>query len=134
MRTSDPNIFAVGECAQHRNQCYGIVEPLYEQVKVLADVLAGDNSRAAYRGSKLATSLKVMGVELTSMGDVRGEEAGTEVISHLDPERGVYRKLVVRDNKLIGAVLLGTSDPGGMFRRLFKEGEPLPGTPLELLA
>lgn len=134
LRTSDPNIYAIGECAQHRKVCHGTVEPLYEQAKVLADVLTGANERAAYRGSKVSTTLKVMGIDLTAMGDVRGEGPGTEVVSHLDPEMGVYRKLVVRDNRLVGAVLLGTHDPGGLFRRLFKEDEPLPGTTLELLA
>src|SRR5947208_9898461 len=69
LRTSDPDIFAVGECAQHKGVCYGIVDPLYEQARVLADVLTGADGRAAYRGSRLATTLKVMGVELTSMGD-----------------------------------------------------------------
>jgi nitrite reductase (NADH) large subunit len=134
LRSSDPAIFAVGECAQHRGICYGVVEPLYEQAKVLAEVLCDSNPRAAYRGSKLATTLKVMGVELTSMGDVHGKEADTEVVSHLDPEAGVYRKLVVRDGRLAGAILLGTPDPGGTFRRLFTGDEPLPGTALELLS
>lgn len=132
LRTSEPNVYAVGECAQHKGVCYGIVEPLYEQAKTLADVLAGD-SRAAYRGSKLSTTLKVMGVEVTSMGDTRGEAPGTEVVSHLDPDSGVYRKLVVRDGRLTGAILVGAPDPGGLFRRLFRSGEPLPGTPLEVL-
>src|SRR5262249_11993506 len=101
--------------------------------KALADVLAGD-PRAAYRGSKLSTTLKVMGVELASMGDVRGESPRSEVISHLDPDAGVYRKLVVRDGRLTGAILLGAQDPAGLLLQLFRSGEPLPGTPLELLA
>jgi nitrite reductase (NADH) large subunit len=134
LRSSDPYIFAVGECVQHKGVCYGVVEPLYEQAKVLADVLSGSNPRASYRGSKLATTLKVMGVELTSMGDVHGKSADTEVVSHLDPEAGVYRKLVVRDGRLAGAILLGAPDPGGTFRRLFTSEEPLPGTALDLLS
>ncbi len=131
LRTSDANIFAVGECAQHRGVCYGVVEPLYEQARVLAEVLCG--GQAEYRGSKLATTLKVMGIELTAMGDVHGKGPDTEVVSHLDPEAGVYRKLVVRDGQLLGAILLGAADPGGLFRRLFKEEGPLPGTALDLL-
>src|SRR5207237_1435547 len=68
LRTSDPHIFAVGECAQYKATTYGVVEPLYEQARVLADVLTGADPRAAYRGSKLATTLKVMGVDLVRLG------------------------------------------------------------------
>jgi nitrite reductase (NADH) large subunit len=134
LRTSDPYIFAVGECVQHKGTCYGVVEPLYEQARVLADVLSGTDSRASYRGSRLATTLKVMGIELTSMGDVHARGPDTEVVSHLDPEAGVYRKLVVREGRLVGAILLGVPDPGGTFKRLFKSEELLPGTALDLLS
>jgi nitrite reductase (NADH) large subunit len=134
LRTSDPDVFAVGECAQHKGICYGIVDPLYEQARVLADVLTGSDSCAAYRGSRLATTLKVMGVEMTSMGDFQGVKPGTEVVSHLDPAAGVYRKLVVRDGKLAGALLVGTSDAGGILQRMFKADEPMPATALELLS
>jgi nitrite reductase (NADH) large subunit len=133
LRTTDPSIHAVGECAQHRGKLYGLVDPVYEQARVLADVLTGARPDAAYRGSRLATTLKVMGVELTSMGDVNGSGADTEVVSHSDPAQGTYRKLVIRDNMLVGAVLLGTSDPTGRLLRLFKEAKPLTESPLELL-
>lgn len=133
LRTSDPHVFAVGECAQHRGMCYGIVEPMYEQAKVLADVLTGTDARAAYQGSRLATTLKVMGVELTSMGEVSGHGADVEVVSHLDPDAGVYKKLVVREGKLAGAILLGAGDDGGVLMRMFKMREPIPGTALELI-
>src|SRR6516165_768833 len=83
MRTNDPAIYAVGECAQHRGKLYGLVDPVYEQARVLADVLSGVKKEAAYRGSRLSTTLKVMGVDLTSMGEVNGAGADTEVISHL---------------------------------------------------
>jgi nitrite reductase (NADH) large subunit len=134
LRTSDPHVFAVGECAQHKGVCYGIVEPLYEQAKVLADVLTGADPRASYRGSRLATTLKVMGVDLVSMGEVNATGADVEVVSHLDPAAGVYKKLVVRDGRLAGAVLLGTDDAGGVLGRMFRAAEPIPGTALELLA
>ncbi len=133
LRTSDPHIFAVGECAQHQGVCYGIVEPLYEQAQVLADVLTGANARAAYRGSSLSTTLKVMGVDVVSMGDVKGEGADVEVVTHLDPEAGVYKKLVVRDGRLAGAILRGVGDDGGALTRMFKAQEPIPGTALELI-
>src|SRR5262249_25771110 len=124
---------AVGECAQHRGRLYGLVDPVYEQARVLADVLTGAKPDAAYAGSRLGTTLKVMGVDLTSMGDVAGEGPDCEVVSHLDPGRGVYKKLVVRDGRLAGAILLGTPDTGGRLLHLFKRGETLPGAALELL-
>lgn len=133
LRTSDPHVFAVGECAQHKGVTYGIVEPLYDQAKVIADVLCGTNARAAYKGSKPATTLKVMGVDVVSMGDVQGGP-DAEVVSHLDAEGGVYKKLVVREGKLTGAILVGVGDDGGALTRLFKSGEGLSGTAMELLS
>jgi NAD(P)H-nitrite reductase large subunit len=132
LRTSDPAVFAVGECAQHRGKLYGLVDPVYEQARVLADVLTGSKPDAAYEGSRLATVLKVMGVDLLAMGDVNGG-ADVETVSHLDPDSGVYRKLVLRDNRLVGAILLGATDPGGRLLRYFKGGEELPGPALDLL-
>jgi nitrite reductase (NADH) large subunit len=133
LRTSDPDVFAVGECAQHRGTVYGLVEPLYEQARVLADVLTGSDPESAYTGSRVATTLKVMCVELTTMGDARAAADG-EVVSHLDPAAGVYKKLVVRDNRLTGAILLGTGDPGHALRRLFLTDAELPVGALELLS
>ncbi len=133
LRTSDPSIFAVGECVQHRGKVYGLVDPLYEQARVLADVLTGTQPQAAYQGSRLGTTLKVMGVDLTAMGDVNTADPACEVAAHLDPARGVYRKLVLRDGKLAGAILLGTGDPGGRLMHLFKSGEPVSRSALELL-
>jgi nitrite reductase (NADH) large subunit len=134
LRTSDPHVFAVGECAQHKGICYGIVEPLFEQAKVLAEVLTGADSRAEYRGSRLSATLKVMGVDVVSMGEVHCTGPDTEVVSHLDPEAGVYRKLIVRAGKLAGAILVGAPDVGSMLKRLFKTDEPLPQSALEMLA
>jgi nitrite reductase (NADH) large subunit len=140
LRTSDPSIFAIGECAQHRGKLYGLVEPCYEQARVLADHLTGASPQAKYHGSRLATTLKVMGVDLTVMGEVNasGEPGAsapedTEIISHLDPGKGVYKKLVVRNNQLVGAILLGESDPTGRLLHLFKSGEVLPARPTDLL-
>jgi NAD(P)H-nitrite reductase large subunit len=133
MRTSDPAIYAVGECAQHRGQLYGLVDPVYEQARVLADVLSGAKREAAYRGSRLSATLKVMGVDLVSMGEVNGGGADREVISHVDPGAGVYKKLVLRNNQLIGAIVLGTADHGGRLQRLFKNAETLTEPALDLL-
>jgi len=133
LRTSDPQIFAVGECAQHRGRLYGLVDPVYEQARVAADVLTGAQPQAAYGGSKLATTLKVMGVDLVSMGDVQGA-TDTEVISHLDPSAGIYKKLVIRDNRLVGGILLGAPDDGGRLQRLFRSGTPLDASALDVLS
>ncbi len=132
LRTSDPHIFALGECAQYRGTCPGIVEPAYEQAAVLADLLTGANPKASYRGSRCATTLKVMGVEVVSMGEVH-TTAEAEVVSHLDTEAGFYKKLVVRENQLVGAILVGRGDELGILARLYKTGEPLPGSAMELL-
>ncbi|MBY0527371.1 MAG: FAD-dependent oxidoreductase [Gemmataceae bacterium] len=132
LRTSDASIFAVGECAQHRGKLYGLVDPVYEQARVLADIVTGARPEAAYRGSRLSTTLKVMGVDLVSMGEVHAA-ANSEVVSHFDPSNGIYKKLVIRDNRLAGAILLGATDTGGQLQRLFRGGEALPGSPLQLL-
>jgi nitrite reductase (NADH) large subunit len=134
LRTSDPAAYAVGECAQHRGKVYGLVDPVYEQARVLADVLTSARPQAAYEGSRLATTLKVMGVDLLSMGDVQATGSDCEVVSHLDPTRGIYKKLVLRDNRIAGAVLLGAADPTGRLLRLFKSAEELTEPVLDLLA
>ena len=133
LRTNDAAIYALGECAQHRGKLYGLVDPVYEQARVLADVLTGANRESAYRGSRLSATLKVMGVDVTSMGDVQGDDAASEVVSHFDPATGVYKKLVIRGGQLAGAVLVGTRDHGGRLQRLFKTGEILSGSASDLL-
>ena len=133
LRTSDPDVFAVGECAQHRGKLYGLVEPVYEQARVCADAITGANPHAAYAGTRLATTLKVMGVDLTAMGDVNGSAPDCEVVSHLDPARGVYRKLVLHKNRIEGAILLGVSDAGNRLTQLFKSGEEVSASAVDLL-
>jgi nitrite reductase (NADH) large subunit len=134
LRTNDSAVFAVGECAQHRGMVYGLVDPIWEQTRVLADVITGIDPQAAYRGSRLATTLKVMGVELTAMGDVNANGPDCEVLTHMDPSAGVYKKVVLRECRLVGAILLGTPDPAGRLRRLFKNGETITGPAFDLLA
>ncbi len=104
LRTSADNIFALGECAEHRGVCYGLVEPAYEQAHVLARHLASRD--AAYQGSVVATNLKVSGVSVFSAGDFMGSD-GSESILLSDVRRGTYKKLVIADGKLTGAVLIG---------------------------
>ncbi|APO55157.1 FAD-dependent oxidoreductase [Bradyrhizobium diazoefficiens] len=104
MQTASPDIFALGECAEHRGTCYGLVEPAYEQARVLARHLAG--RPAAYQGSVVSTNLKVSGVSVFSAGDFMGGE-GSESLVLSDRRRGTYKKLVIADGRLTGAVLIG---------------------------
>jgi nitrite reductase (NADH) large subunit len=119
MRTSDRQIFSVGECVEHRGKLYGLVDPIWDQAKVLADVITGFNPSAEYLGSKLGTKLKVMGVELASMGETKPALPDDEVVVYREPSRGVYKKLIVRDNKLAGAILLGETDTAGVLMQMF---------------
>ena len=104
LQTNADGIFALGECAEHRGICYGLVEPAYEQARVLARHLAGRD--AAYQGSVVATNLKVSGVSVFSAGDFIGAE-GSESIVLSDLRRGAYKKLVITEGRLSGAVLIG---------------------------
>src|SRR6202171_3272768 len=104
LQTGAPDIFALGECAEHRGICYGLVEPAYEQARVLAQHLAG--CAAAYSGSVVATNLKVSGVSVFSAGDFIGAE-GSEAIVLNDVRRGTYKKLVIADGRLLGAEVGG---------------------------
>jgi nitrite reductase (NADH) large subunit len=133
LRTSDPDVFAVGECVQHRGVIYGLVEPIWDQARTIADIVTETNPQAAYVGSKLATKLKVMGVELASMGDVRTTQPGDDVVVYREPSRGVYKKLVVRGDALIGAVLLGETDTAGVLTQMFSLGSSVPERRADLL-
>lgn len=133
LRTSDPDIFAVGECVEHRGKIYGLVDPIWEQANVLADVITGFNPRAEYLGSKLGTKLKVMGIELVSMGETKPALPDDEVIVYREPRRGVYKKLIVRENQIAGAILLGETDTAGVLMRMFLVGAAVPTRRADLL-
>ncbi|WP_140986242.1 nitrite reductase large subunit NirB [Asticcacaulis tiandongensis] len=124
MRTSDAHIFAVGECVQHRGTCYGLVAPIWDMCRTLADVLTEKNVDAAYLGSELATRLKVSGVDLYSAGQFNGGE-GCEDIVFRDPARGVYKRIVVKENKLVGTVLFGEAADGAWYFDLIKKAESI---------
>ncbi|HWJ52865.1 MAG TPA: FAD-dependent oxidoreductase, partial [Propionibacteriaceae bacterium] len=110
MRTvDDDDVYAVGECVQHRGEVYGLVAPLWEQAGVLADQITGANPTAAYLGSRTATKLKVAGVEVASMGLTEPERDTDEHIVFSEPRRGVFKSIVIRDDKIVGATLLGDS-------------------------
>lgn len=129
----DRDIYAVGECAQHRGHVYGLVAPLWEQAKVLADHITGTNTRAAYHGSKVATKLKVMGVEVASMGVVEPEFPEDEVVQFSEPKRGTYKKLIIRDGRLVGGILLGDISKAAYLMQAFDRSTPLPEERLRLL-
>ena len=118
--TTDPRIYAVGECAAHRGIAYGLVAPLFEQGKVLANHLA-EYGIGRYTGSLTSTKLKVTGIDLFSAGEFMGGE-GTEEIVMSDPFGGVYKKLVLKDDKLIGACLYGDTVDGSWYFKLLRDG------------
>lgn len=122
LTTSDPAIFALGECAEHRGVCYGLVEPAYEQARSLAAHLAG--RPGAYRGTVLSTNLKVSGVPVFSAGDFLGGP-GTEIVIARDPGLGTYRKLVIKHDVLVGCVLFGETSDGLWYLDLIRKGRPL---------
>ncbi len=118
MMTSDPDVYAVGECVQHRGACYGLVAPLYEMGKVLAANLAGE--AADYAGSVTSTKLKVTGIDLFSAGDFAEGDDRDEIVLR-DPARGIYKRLVLKDDRIVGAVLYGETGDGSWFFDLLKK-------------
>lgn len=132
LQTSDPSIFGAGECVQHRGMVYGLVAPIWEQTKVLARRLTGADPAAAYAGSKLATKLKVMGVELASMGRVSDVKPTDEVVQFSEPGRQVYWKAIVRDGKVVAGCLLGDLGPADDLVDYFMSEKPAPARRLEL--
>ncbi|HJZ54713.1 MAG TPA: nitrite reductase large subunit NirB [Gemmataceae bacterium] len=132
MRTSDPNVFGVGECVQHRGTVYGLVAPLWEQTKVLAAVLTDTDPARTYTGSKIATKLKVMGVELASMGRIGDLKDTDEVVQYSEPARRIYWKAIIRDGKLSAACLLGDLGPADNLMELFKADAPVPERRMDL--
>jgi nitrite reductase (NADH) large subunit len=117
LATNVDGVYALGECAEHRGACYGLVEPAYEQAKVLAETLAGRT--ASYEGSVLSTNLKVSGVSVFSAGDFTGAE-GTEAIVLNDARQGTYKKLVIADGRLTGAILIGDTQDALWYLELIR--------------
>jgi nitrite reductase (NADH) large subunit len=121
MQTFDPKIYAVGECVSHRGVAYGLVAPLFEQAKVAANHLA-QMGIGRYAGSVTSTKLKVTGIDLFSAGSFMGGE-GFEEITLNDPLGGVYKKLVIKDDKLVGACMYGDTVDGSWYFKLLREGK-----------
>ncbi len=110
LQTSDPDIFAVGECTEHRGQTFGLVAPLMEQGQVLAAAITGNSGRV-FTGATPAAKLKIMGVEIFSAGSIDDSAPGLEIVRYEDPALGIYKKLLLKDNRLRGVILVGdTSD------------------------
>ncbi|WP_053022237.1 nitrite reductase large subunit NirB [Staphylococcus haemolyticus] len=123
LQTSDPNIYAVGECSEHDGKVYGLVAPLYEQGKVLADYLTGKETEG-YKGSTTFTSLKVSGCDLYSAGQIVENENvhGIEIFNSVD---NIYKKVYLSDGQVVGAVLYGDTDDGSRFYNMMKKNESL---------
>ena len=125
MRTSDARILAVGECIEHRGATYGLVAPIWDMTKVCADALTGKDG-GIFAPVASGTRLKVTGIDMYSAGDFSGGE-GTEEVVFRDPARGTYKRLVVREERLIGVVLYGEAGDGNWYLDLLRKGEPLGG-------
>ncbi len=120
LQTFDPRIYAVGECVEHRGRCYGLVAPLFEQAKVVANHLA-ELGFTRYTGSEVSTKLKVTGMDVFSAGEFDGND-NADVLTFEDAARGVYKKLVVHDNRIRGAVLCGDTIDGAWYFQLMRDG------------
>jgi len=119
MQTFDPKVYAVGECVQHRGETYGLVAPLFEQAKICANHLA-KLGYARYKGSVTSTKLKVTGIDLFSSGDFTGTES-SDVLSLKDPAKGIYKKIIIENNIIKGAVLYGDTVDGTWYFQMMKD-------------
>lgn len=119
LQTYDPSIYAVGECIQHRNDTFGLVAPLFEQAKVCANHLCG-HGVAEYKTLPSATKLKVTGINLYSLGDFNGDD-DCDIIRFSDPSVGIYKKLVIKNNHIVGLVLYGETADGAWYQSLLEQ-------------
>lgn len=124
LETSDPDIYAVGECVEHRGVNYGLVAPLYEQGKVLASAITG-NREFTYEGSATGTKLKIMGVDVFSAGLIDERNGGCEAIRYEDPSQGIYKKLILKDGVLAGAILVGEITDSSRYMEWYRTGADL---------
>jgi nitrite reductase (NADH) large subunit len=123
MRTSDPAIYAIGECVEHRGQTYGLVAPLWDMAKVCADRITAA-ADSGYQGTVTGTRLKVTGIDMFSAGDIAGGEDCEDIVLR-DPARGVYKRLVLKDDRLVGVVLYGEASEGNWYFQLLKDSAPI---------
>jgi len=123
MQTFDPRVYSVGECVSHRGISYGLVAPLFEMAKVCATHLANFGI-GQYKGSVTSTKLKVTGIDLFSAGDFEGGDDTEEIVLH-DAVGGVYKKLVIKDDKIIGSVLYGDTTDGSWYFQMLRDSKPI---------
>lgn len=121
MRSTDPNIFAVGECAEHRGQCFGLVAPLWDMARVCADRLAGIEA-PLFTAPQLSTRLKITGIDVFSAGILAASDESEDEITFSDASAGIYKKLVIREDRLVGTVLYGDVTDGGWYFDLICKG------------
>jgi assimilatory nitrate reductase electron transfer subunit len=135
LRTSDGRIYAIGDCAQHPGTISGLVQPAWEQAEVLADLLTGANASTRYRGTPVITRLKARDVDLAALGEVHTDvdDPTAEVLCFADSTRGRYAKLVVRDDRVAGAIVLGAPDAAATIAQLYDRGVPVPSDRLAVL-
>lgn len=135
LRTNDPRVYAIGDCARHPGAANGFVQPAWEQADVLADLLTGADPTARYRGTPTVIRLKARGVDLTTLGETHTDVDATdaEVLCVQAPADGRYVKLVIRDDRIAGAILLGAPDAAAIIAQLFDRGIPPPSDRLALL-
>ncbi|RSM37377.1 NAD(P)/FAD-dependent oxidoreductase [Amycolatopsis balhimycina DSM 5908] len=135
LRTSDGRIHALGDCARHPGAPAGLIQPAWEQASVLADVLTGTNAAARYRGTTAVTRLKARGIDLAALGEtqLQAGDADVEVLTFNDPTGGRYGKLVVRENRVTGAILLGLPDAAATITQFHDRGTLLPDDRLAVL-
>lgn len=124
METSAPSIFAVGECVEHRGICYGLVAPLYDQGRVLAATITGHKG-PVYEGSTPASKLKVMGIEVFSAGSIRPASEETDTITYEDHIEGVYKKVLVEKNRIVGTILIGDAGDANRFLERMRRKEKI---------
>lgn len=135
LATSAPRVHAIGECSQHRGLVPGLVQPGWDQARVLADVLSGADPDACYEGTSVLTRLKAPDIDLTSMGtiEVGVHDPDHEVLAFTDPQRGRYAKLVLAGDRLVGAILLGIGDASGSLTQLYDTAAVVPRDRLALM-
>jgi nitrite reductase (NADH) large subunit len=133
LATQVPGVYAIGECAEHQGMLYGLVAPAWEQAEVLANLLSGAAPKSRYRGSKLYSRLKVAGVEVASMGATEPKLDSDEVIQIVEERRQAYRKLIIREQKLIGAMFVGEVRAAATLIGVFDRNDDMPEDPLEAL-
>jgi NAD(P)H-nitrite reductase large subunit len=127
------DVYAIGECAEHRGLVYGLVAPVWEQARVLADRLARRDAGAVYAGSRMSTKLKVAGIDLAVMGVKEPIDDEDEVVSYAEPSRGIYKKLIVHGGRLAGAIIIGDGGVVPSLGQMFAEATPLVDNRAELL-